>query len=126
MLTASNSDAANVNSRCKNRQTYAELSTEKPQSHYLKTTDRAKNEKNVLCKHVDRKALFTGMLWLYVAIHRDMKDTLLPGNTRGAEEADPQSRHRKKKATLRTAAATARRRRQKNLNPSRFTRNSGQ
>jgi hypothetical protein len=39
--------------------------------------DKAENEKSVLCKHLDGKTLFTGMLRLYAAIHREMEDSLL-------------------------------------------------
>jgi hypothetical protein len=55
-------------------------------------TDKAENEKNLLCKRFDGKALFTGMLRLYAAIHRELKDSLLPDSTQGKEEVAPQSR----------------------------------
>jgi hypothetical protein len=32
----------------------------------------------VLSKHLDGKALFTAMLRLYAAIHREMRDSVLP------------------------------------------------
>jgi hypothetical protein len=32
---------------------------------------KAENEESVFCKHLDVKALFTGMLRLHAAIHRD-------------------------------------------------------
>jgi hypothetical protein len=58
--------------------------------------DKAENEKNVLCKHVNRKALFTGMLRLYAAIHRELKDSLLPKCDQEKEEEAPHSRRRKR------------------------------
>jgi hypothetical protein len=39
--------------------------------------DRAEAERRVLCKHLDGKALFTGMLRLYALTHREMRDSLL-------------------------------------------------
>jgi hypothetical protein len=41
-------------------------------------TTRAEAETTVLCKHLDVKALFTGMLRLYVATHTEMRDSLQP------------------------------------------------
>jgi hypothetical protein len=40
--------------------------------------DKAENEKNILCKHLDGKALFTRMMRPYAAIHRELEDSLLP------------------------------------------------
>jgi hypothetical protein len=37
---------------------------------------KAEAERTVLCKHLEGKALFTGILRLYAAIHRDMNETL--------------------------------------------------
>jgi hypothetical protein len=37
---------------------------------------KAEAERAVLCKHLDGKALFTGILRLYAAIHREMNETL--------------------------------------------------
>jgi hypothetical protein len=34
--------------------------------------DKAEAEREVLCRHLDRKALFTGFLRLYAAVHREM------------------------------------------------------
>jgi hypothetical protein len=36
-------------------------------------TEKAEAQRTVLCKHLDGKALFTGMLRLYAATHRKMK-----------------------------------------------------
>jgi hypothetical protein len=38
---------------------------------WKRQVDKAENEKSVLCKHLDGKPLFTGMLRLYTEIHRD-------------------------------------------------------
>jgi hypothetical protein len=38
-------------------------------------TTRAEAERTVLCKHLDGKALFTGMLHLYAAIYQEMNET---------------------------------------------------
>jgi hypothetical protein len=45
-------------------------------------TDGAEAKKSVLYKHMDDKALFTGMLRLYVVIYREIKNILQP---RGAQ-----------------------------------------
>jgi hypothetical protein len=39
---------------------------------------RAQAERTVLCKHLDGKALFTAILRLYAAIHRETRNSLLP------------------------------------------------
>jgi hypothetical protein len=62
---------------------------------WKRLVDKAENEKSVLCKHLDGKALFTGMLRLYAAIHREMEDSLLSKCAQGKEEAVPHSKHRK-------------------------------
>jgi hypothetical protein len=63
----------------------------------LETADRQSgNKKNVLCKHLEGKTLFTGMLRVYAPIHTEMKDTLLTDNTQGEEDVAPQSRRRKR------------------------------
>jgi hypothetical protein len=56
---------------------------------------KAESEKIVLCKHLDGKALFTGMLRLYAATHGEMEDSLLPECTQGKYEAAPHSKRRK-------------------------------
>jgi hypothetical protein len=55
----------------------------------LETSDRAENEKNVFWKHLDGKALFTGMLRLYAGIHREMKEFLLLHGTKVKEDCTP-------------------------------------
>jgi hypothetical protein len=39
---------------------------------------RAETERAVLCKHLGGKALYTAMLRLYAALHRDLRDSVLP------------------------------------------------
>jgi hypothetical protein len=63
---------------------------------WKRLVDKAENEKSVLCKHVDGKALLTGMLRLYTATHREMEDSLLPECAQGKEEATPHSIRRKR------------------------------
>jgi hypothetical protein len=36
--------------------------------------DKAKTERSILCKHLDGKVLFTGLMRLYAAIHRVQVD----------------------------------------------------
>jgi hypothetical protein len=57
---------------------------------------KAGNEKNVLCKHLDGKALFTGMMRLYAAIHRELEDSLLSECAKGSEEDVPRSKRPKR------------------------------
>jgi hypothetical protein len=47
---------------------------------------RAETERAVLCKHLDDKALFTAMLRLYAAIHREMRDSVLPAQQKSTEQ----------------------------------------
>jgi hypothetical protein len=61
---------------------------------WKRLVDKAEDEKSVLCKHLGGKALFTGMLRLYTATHREMEDSLLPECAQG-------------KRRLRVAKATA-------------------
>jgi hypothetical protein len=58
--------------------------------------DKAESEKSVLCKHLDGKASFTGILRLYAAIHRETEESLLPECAQGKEEAEPHSKRRKR------------------------------
>jgi hypothetical protein len=44
---------------------------------WKRLVDKAENEKSVLCKYLDRNALFIGNLRLYTATHREMEDSLL-------------------------------------------------
>jgi hypothetical protein len=52
---------------------------------WKRLVDIAENEKNVLCKHLDGKVQFTGMMRLYAAIHRELEDSLLRGGAKGSE-----------------------------------------
>jgi hypothetical protein len=45
---------------------------------WKKLINRAEAEKTVLREHLDGKALLTAILRLHAAIHRDMRDSLLP------------------------------------------------
>jgi hypothetical protein len=47
---------------------------------------RAVAERTMLCKHLDGKGLFTAMLRLYAAIHREMRDSVLPEQEESTEE----------------------------------------
>jgi hypothetical protein len=59
-------------------------------------TERADAEKSVLCKHRDCKALFTGMLRLYAAIHREKSDRVQAETNKVEEKVPTQSRRRKR------------------------------
>jgi hypothetical protein len=39
---------------------------------------RAEAERAVLCKHLNGRALFTAMLRLYAALHKELRDSVLP------------------------------------------------
>jgi hypothetical protein len=56
---------------------------------------RAEAERAVLCKHLDGKALFTAMLRLYAATHREMRDSVVPANQQPNEEFREQRRRRR-------------------------------
>jgi hypothetical protein len=84
----------------KNRTTYIKNS---PQQNgngitWKRLIDRAETEKNVLYKYLGGKALFTGMLRLYAALHKEMKDSLVLDNTKREEEDAPRSRRQKRKS----------------------------
>jgi hypothetical protein len=87
---------------------------------------KAESEENILCKCLDGKALFTGMLQLYTATSREMEDSLLPECAQGKEEAEPHRKRRKEIATLTTVTASVRRRRQKNVDHYPSTKSHGQ
>jgi hypothetical protein len=55
---------------------------------------RAETERAVLCKHLDGKVLFTAMLRLYAAIHREMRDSVMPANQQPNEKFREQRRRR--------------------------------
>jgi hypothetical protein len=40
----------------------------------------------VLCKHLEGKALFAAMLRLYAAVHREMRDSVMPEQKESTEE----------------------------------------
>jgi hypothetical protein len=49
----------------------------------------------VLCKHLDGKALFTAMLRLYAALHRELRDSILPAQQKSTEEFREQRRRKR-------------------------------
>jgi hypothetical protein len=61
---------------------------------WKQSTDRAETDKSVLFKHLDGKTLFTRMLRLYAAMHREMKVTLQPEDKQGKFAS--QSKRRKR------------------------------
>jgi hypothetical protein len=71
--------------------------------------DIAENKENVLCKHLDGKALFTGMMRLYAAIHRELEDSLLPECDKGSEEDVPRSKRRKRNSDSDDGSSTSKR-----------------
>jgi hypothetical protein len=56
---------------------------------------KAEAERVVLCKHLDGKALFTAMLRLYAALHRELRDTILPARQTSTEEFREQRRRKR-------------------------------
>jgi hypothetical protein len=76
---------------------------------WKRLVDKAENEKNVLCKHLDGKALFTGMMRLYAAIHRELEDSLLPECAKGSEEDVPRSKRRKRNGESDDGSSTGKR-----------------
>jgi hypothetical protein len=56
---------------------------------------KAEAERVVLCKHLDGKALFTAMLRLYAALHREMRYTILPAQQKSTEEFREQRRRKR-------------------------------
>jgi hypothetical protein len=59
-------------------------------------TARAEEEKGVLCKYFDGKALFTGLLRLYNSVHREMWDSLQPESKEREVVVATQCRRRKR------------------------------
>jgi hypothetical protein len=53
---------------------------------------RAKAERAVLCKHLYGWVLFKGMLLLYAALHRELRDSVLPAEQKSTEEFREQRR----------------------------------
>jgi hypothetical protein len=62
---------------------------------WMQLAERAEAERRVLCKHLEGKALFTGMLRLYALMHREMRDSLL--NTSKGEPAQDNEGFREQK-----------------------------
>jgi hypothetical protein len=56
---------------------------------------KAEAERAVLCKHLDGKALFTAMLRLYAALHREMRESDLPAQQKIDDEFREQSRRKR-------------------------------
>jgi DNA primase len=56
---------------------------------------RAEAERAVLCKDLDGKALFTAMLRLYAALHREMRDSVLQAQQKSSEEFREQRRRKR-------------------------------
>jgi hypothetical protein len=56
---------------------------------------RAEAERVVLCKHLDGKALFTAMLRLYAALHKELRDSTLPAQQSSSEEFREQRRRKR-------------------------------
>jgi hypothetical protein len=56
---------------------------------------RAETERAVLCKHLDGKALFTAMLRLYTALHRELRHSVLPAEHKSTEEFREQRRRKR-------------------------------
>jgi hypothetical protein len=56
---------------------------------------RAEAERVVLCKHLDGKALFTAMLRLYAALHRELRSSILPAQQTSTEEFREQRRRKR-------------------------------
>jgi hypothetical protein len=74
---------------CNNRATNAQTAFRK-----WNLCTKSEAEKTVLCKHLDGKALFTAILRLYAAIHREMRDSLLE-QQESAEEFREQRRRKR-------------------------------
>jgi hypothetical protein len=53
---------------------------------------KAEAERAVLCKHLEGKALFTAMLRLYAATHRELRDSVVSANLQPSEEFREQRR----------------------------------
>jgi hypothetical protein len=62
---------------------------------WIELVARVETERAVLCKHLDGKALFTAMLRLYAAIHREMRDSVLPDSQQPKEKFREQRRRKR-------------------------------
>jgi hypothetical protein len=56
---------------------------------------KAEAERVVLCKHLDGKAQFTPTLRLYAALHRELRDTILPTRQTSTEEFREQRKRKR-------------------------------
>jgi hypothetical protein len=56
---------------------YASASANGSEATWIGLIDKAESERSVLCKHLDGKPLFTAMLRMYAAIHRELRDSQL-------------------------------------------------
>jgi hypothetical protein len=56
---------------------------------------RAEAEMSVLCKHLDGRALFAAKLRLYAALHRKLRDSILPAEQKSTEELREQRRRKR-------------------------------
>jgi hypothetical protein len=52
-------------------------------------------ERVVLCKHLEGRVLFTAMLRLYAALHRELRETILPARQTSTEEFHEQRRRKR-------------------------------
>jgi hypothetical protein len=57
-----------------------------------RTDSQSRNRKGSICKHPDGNALFTAILHLYAAIHREMRDSVLPAKQQPTVEFREQRR----------------------------------
>jgi hypothetical protein len=70
--------------------------------------------------------VFTGMMRLYAAIHRELEDSLLPECAKGNEEDVPSSKRRKRHNDSDDGTSTGKREATDNLDHSRSTKSRGQ
>jgi hypothetical protein len=55
-------------------------------------TDKAEDDREVMSSCLDGKALFTGVLWLYAAVHTEMHETIQHDETASKDEFREQRR----------------------------------
>jgi hypothetical protein len=60
-------------------------------------TDRVDAQRSILCKQLDGKVLFTGMLHLYAVIHQQMMNTVQPERKKVEERCQIQFSQRARK-----------------------------
>jgi hypothetical protein len=56
---------------------------------------KAEAERVVLCKHLEGRVLFTAMLRLYAALHRELRDSAQPAQQSSSEEFREQRRRKR-------------------------------